>query len=116
LIIIKPQQNIEEQQQQVQEEMVLEATTIMEAQPALNVVDGKTVVSDPSHQDLICLFLEFTKIFNSYPTSSLTLAKNESVILRPLICIRTSQSKKLRWLETLSHQQKVVPCDVVSTG
>jgi hypothetical protein len=102
---------IEEQQQQVQE-----ATTIMEAQPALNVVDETTVVSDPSHQHLICLFLELTKIFNSYPTSSLTLAKNESVILLPLICIRISQSKKMRWLETLSHQQEVVPCDVVSTG
>jgi hypothetical protein len=113
---------IEEQQQQAQEEMVHEEATTMES----NFVDKTTVISDvnvigdpPSHRYLICFFfLEIITNFNSYlTTSSLTLANDESfTTLLPPSCNRTSQSKKLRWLETLSHQQNVVPCDVVSTG
>jgi hypothetical protein len=110
---------IEEQQQQVEEDIVSEATAMKS-----NFVDKTTVISDinvigdPSHRYLICFFfLEIIPNFNSYLTSSLTLANGESfTLLLPPTCIRTSQSKKLRWLETLSHQQKVVPCDVVSTG
>jgi hypothetical protein len=44
-------------------------------------------------------------------------SKNSSKSLcLPYAYLILSQQQKLRWLETVSHRQKIVPCDVVSSG